>query len=116
MVEGVLAAAEELAGVAMAVRGGVVSGRVAFGEDVEGYWGRRGLGRNGGFSIGRTVPENVALGVDLGGPFHLAAVAFSLVGRHDCWIGLVMLYFCFLCCERWIDFLFRRPWYMESCK
>ena len=38
-----------------------------------------------GKGVGREeVPKDMGFAVEFGGPFCLAAVAFTLVGRHDC--------------------------------
>ena len=67
MVEGVLAAAEDLAGIAMAVGRALVL-----------------CCSNSSVAV-RWLPENVRSIVNLGGPFGLAAMALSVVGRHVCW-------------------------------
>lgn len=38
----------------------------------------------------RYAPKDMSLAVKLGGPFCLAAVAFALVGRHDCRFVLLL--------------------------
>ena len=38
--------------------------------------------------MGTTIPKDMGITIDLGGPFRLAAVAFALVGRHDCLLDL----------------------------
>ena len=32
------------------------------------------------------APKDVGIGVEFGGPFRLAAVAFAVVGRHGCFV------------------------------
>lgn len=81
LIEGGFAAGEEFAGVAMAggidvsLSSSLVSSRSSGEKRVR-------IGYIGG------LPENVSLAVQLSGPFGLAAVAGSFIGRH--------IYFCFL--------------------
>ncbi len=51
-----------------------------------------------------SLPEDVGISVDFGGPFRLAAVAFAVVGRHGS-LGLLCLGDCCLagCAERVCD-------------